>query len=102
MRPIPTALSLALVLAAAAADVPYDVLVRGGMLYDGSGGPPRRADVAIRGDRIAAIGDLRGEKARTVLDAAGHAVAPGFINMLSHSETSLMSTLSPTERIDPR
>lgn len=82
---------LLLARAATAADVPYDVLIRGGTLYDGSGGPPRRADVAIRGDRIAAVGNLKSANARTVIDATGLAVAPGFVNMLSHSETSLIA-----------
>jgi N-acyl-D-amino-acid deacylase len=88
----PLALCLALAaLAATAADLPYDVLIRGGLVYDGTGAAPRRADVAIRGDRIAAIGELRGASARMQIDASGLAVAPGFVNMLSHSETSLIA-----------
>ncbi|MCA1652398.1 MAG: serine hydrolase [Acidobacteria bacterium] len=71
-------------------EAPFDVLVKGGTVYDGSGGPPRRADIGTRGDRIAAIGDLRGASARTVIEAKTLAVAPGFINMLSHSEVSLI------------
>jgi N-acyl-D-aspartate/D-glutamate deacylase len=70
---------------------PYDVIVRGGTVYDGSGGPGRRADVGIRGDRITAIGDLSKAQGRTVLDAKGLAVAPGFINMLSWSTDSLIA-----------
>ncbi|MBI4583719.1 MAG: hypothetical protein HY717_06825 [Planctomycetes bacterium] len=62
---------------------PYDLLIRGGDLYDGAGGPAVRGDVAIRGDRIARIGDLRGAAAARVIEAKGQAVAPGFINMLS-------------------
>ncbi|HLA78542.1 MAG TPA: D-aminoacylase [Vicinamibacteria bacterium] len=84
-----TALAFGLPLAAGAAD-PFDVIVRGGTVYDGSGGPPRRADVALAGDRIAAIGDLSRQKAKTVVDARGLAVAPGFINMLSWSTESLL------------
>jgi N-acyl-D-amino-acid deacylase len=68
----------------------FDVLIRGGTVYDGSGKPPRRADVALRGDRVAAVGDLAGATARTVVDADGLAVAPGFINMLSWSTDSLL------------
>src|SRR5262245_9633053 len=68
----------------------FDVLINGGTVYDGTGGPPRRADVGIRGDQIAAIGNLARAGAKTVIDARGLAVAPGFINMLSHSETSLI------------
>jgi N-acyl-D-amino-acid deacylase len=69
----------------------YDVILRGGTVYDGTGSPGRLADVGIRGDRIAAIGDLKSAQARTVLDAKGLAVAPGFINMLSWSTDSLIA-----------
>jgi N-acyl-D-aspartate/D-glutamate deacylase len=69
---------------------PFDVVIRGGTVYDGTGGPGQRADVAIRGDRIAAIGDLAGLPATTAIDATGLAVAPGFINMLSWSTESLL------------
>jgi N-acyl-D-amino-acid deacylase len=69
----------------------FDVLIRGGDLYDGSGGPPVRADVAIIKDKIAAIGDLANAGAHHVLDARGLAVAPGFINMLSWSNESLIA-----------
>lgn len=73
---------------AAAAD--YDVVIRHGTLYDGSGGPPRVADVALRGDLIAAIGDLAGARGKLEVDAKGMAVAPGFINMLSWATESLI------------
>jgi len=66
----------------------FDVIIRNGMVYDGSGRPPVKADVAIRGDRIAAVSNLSRADAKTIVDAKGLAVAPGFINMLSHSETS--------------
>jgi N-acyl-D-amino-acid deacylase len=68
----------------------FDVIIRGGTIYDGSGGPPRRADVGLRGDRIAAIGNLKTATAATVIDATNLAVAPGFINMLSWSTESLI------------
>ncbi|MGH9873089.1 MAG: N-acyl-D-amino-acid deacylase family protein, partial [Pyrinomonadaceae bacterium] len=68
----------------------FDVLIKDGMVYDGTGRAPRRVDVAIKGDRIVAIGNLRSARARNVVDARGLAVAPGFINMLSHSEVSLI------------
>ncbi|HSA92346.1 MAG TPA: hypothetical protein VLE48_04990, partial [Terriglobales bacterium] len=68
----------------------YDVIIRGGTVYDGTGGKPERADVGIRGDKVAALGDLHGAKATTVVDAKGMAVAPGFINMLSWSTESLI------------
>lgn len=83
-------LALLLPAVAASAEAPFDVLIRGGTLYDGSGGPPRRADLAIRGDRIAALGDLSRAEARSVVDARGLAVAPGFVNMLSWSTESLI------------
>ena len=65
------------------AQAPYDVVVRGGTLYDGTGSAGRRTDVAIRGDRIAGVGEFGSAAATTVIDATGLAVAPGFINMLS-------------------
>ncbi|HEV8159880.1 MAG TPA: D-aminoacylase [Pyrinomonadaceae bacterium] len=68
----------------------YDVLIKNGMVYDGTGRPGRRIDVAIRGDKIAAIGDLSKAKAKQTVDANGLAVAPGFINMLSWSTESLI------------
>ncbi|MEO5761955.1 MAG: D-aminoacylase, partial [Vicinamibacteria bacterium] len=68
----------------------YDVIVRGGTVYDGTGGKPFVADVGIRGDLIATIGDLSKATASRVLDAKGLAVAPGFINMLSWSVDSLI------------
>jgi N-acyl-D-aspartate/D-glutamate deacylase len=68
----------------------FDVIIRGGTVYDGTGTEPRQADVAIRGDRIAGIGDFKSAKAKTVIDAKGLAVAPGFINMLSWSTESLI------------
>jgi N-acyl-D-amino-acid deacylase len=68
----------------------FDVLVRGGLVYDGTGAPPRRAEVGVRGDAIAAVGPLPGARAREVIDASGKAVAPGFINMLSWSTESLI------------
>src|SRR5262245_65856071 len=69
----------------------YDVIIRNGMVYDGAGGAPRRADVGVRDNQIATIGDLSKAKAINDVDARGLAVAPGFINMLSHSETSLIA-----------
>jgi N-acyl-D-amino-acid deacylase len=68
----------------------FDVVIRGGTVYDGAGGAGRLADLAIRGDRIVAVGDLTGATATTVVDATGLAVAPGFINMLSWATESLL------------
>jgi N-acyl-D-amino-acid deacylase len=68
----------------------FDLVLRGGLIHDGSGGEPYRADVGVVGDRIAAIGPLDGARAGTALNAAGLAVAPGFINMLSHSYLTML------------
>ncbi|HEY2839378.1 MAG TPA: hypothetical protein VGJ26_09525, partial [Pirellulales bacterium] len=76
---------------ALAADAPYDVIIRGGVVYDGTGAPGVVGDVGIRGDTIAAIGDLSKMKAAREIDARGLAVAPGFINMLSWATTSLLA-----------
>ncbi len=69
----------------------FDVLIKDGTIYDGTGGEPRLADVGIRGDRIVSIGNLSSKRAGTVVDAKGLAVAPGFINMLSWSTESLIA-----------
>ena len=76
----------------AAAPAPrFDIVIRNGTVYDGTGAAGRRADVGIRGDRIEAVGDLARSKARSVIDAKGLAVAPGFINMLSWATESLIA-----------
>jgi dihydroorotase/N-acyl-D-amino-acid deacylase len=64
----------------------YDVLIRNGHIVDGSGSPWYAADVAIDGDRIAAIGQLDGARARDTIDASGLVVSPGWIDVLGHSE----------------
>lgn len=71
-------------------DAPYDLIIRSGTLYDGTGEAPRLADVAIRADQIVKIGDLRQAKAQREIDAQGLAVAPGFINMMSWANESLL------------
>ena len=68
----------------------FDVVIRGGTVFDGTGAEGVRADVGISGGRIAAIGDLSGADAATVVDAGGQAVAPGFINVLSWATESLI------------
>ena len=80
----------AIALASSACGPRYDVVIRGGTVYDGSGGAPATADVALHGDTIAAIGDLRGARGALDIDATGLAVTPGFINMLSWSTESLL------------
>src|SRR5438477_10441641 len=79
---------------AEASDRPSDIVIRNGGVIDGSGRPGLLADVAIKGDRIVRIGDLRGAKAKREIDARGQVVAPGFIDMLGQSETFVL--------IDPR
>ena len=68
----------------------FDVIIKGGTVYDGTGAQPRHVDLAIRGDRIAGVGDFKTAKAKTIIDATDLAVAPGFINMLSWSNESLI------------
>ena len=68
----------------------YDLLIRNGAIYDGSGAAPRIGDVAISGDTIAAVGALDAARGRTEIDVRGMAVAPGFINMLSWATESLI------------
>jgi N-acyl-D-amino-acid deacylase len=68
----------------------YDLIVRGGTVYDGLGSAPVQADVAVNGDRIAAIGDLSSATGSVEIDATGKAVSPGFINMLSWAVVSLI------------
>ena len=81
----------ALLLASCATTTPpsHDIVIRNAVIYDGSGAPPVRGDVAIDGDRIAAMGDVG--RGRQELDARGLAVAPGFINMLSWATESLIA-----------
>lgn len=73
-----------------AAGESYDVIIRGGHILDGTGNPWYAADVGIRGDKIAAIGKLDNATAKQTIDASGRIVAPGFIDMLGQSETSLL------------
>jgi N-acyl-D-amino-acid deacylase len=75
-------------------DPVFDLIIRNGRVVDGSGGPGKLADVAIKGDRIAKIGNLNTATATRIIDASGMVVAPGFIDMLGQSETNLL--------IDPR
>jgi N-acyl-D-amino-acid deacylase len=106
MRPFPASVLIALAaLAAGCASKPagpaagpvarpapatYDLLIRGGTIYDGSGGAPFEGDVAISGDRIVAAGPALAGGAKREIDARGLAVAPGFINMLSWANETLL------------
>ncbi|MBN1514228.1 MAG: D-aminoacylase [Phycisphaerae bacterium] len=82
---------VALIVAGCGPSVTYDVLIRNGTVYDGSGGEPVLADVAINGDTIVGVGSMSDARGRTEIDAAGLAVAPGFINMLSWANASLLA-----------
>ena len=77
-------------IAACGAPQEYDVVIRNGTIYDGSGGAPYAGDVGIEGDRIAAVGNLGRAVGTTEIDALGLAVSPGFINMLSWANESLI------------
>jgi len=83
--------ALGLVACSAAQEPPFDVLITGGQVLDGTGAPAARADVAIRGDRIAAIGALTGQPALRIIDATGLVVSPGFIDLHTHSEMPLVA-----------
>jgi dihydroorotase/N-acyl-D-amino-acid deacylase len=98
---IPLALALAILIfissqpsSSSAAPPTYDLIIRNGRVVDGSGRPGINADVAINGDRIVRIGNLRGAVAKRIIDAHGQVVAPGFIDMLGQSEQYVL--------IDPR
>ncbi|MEO7266071.1 MAG: D-aminoacylase [Ferruginibacter sp.] len=68
----------------------YDTIIRNGKIYDGNGGVPYLADIAINADTIAFIGDLKNATAKNIIDAKSMAVSPGFINMLSWANESLI------------
>ena len=68
----------------------FDVLIRGGAVFDGTGAAPRWVDIGIRGELVAVIGDLSGASGDEEIDATGLSVAPGFIDMHSHSDRTLL------------
>ena len=78
-------------LASASPAADYSVVIRGGMIYDGSGSAPYVGDVALKDDRIAYLGPHAPGRAARVVDATGKAVSPGFINMLSQAQESLIA-----------
>jgi N-acyl-D-aspartate/D-glutamate deacylase len=83
-------LLIACACAGAAAQQPYDLVIAGGSVIDGEGTPPVRADVGIRGGRIAAIGALGTSAATRRIDATGLTVAPGFIDIHNHSDYTIL------------
>src|SRR5512144_2349920 len=88
---LPIGLALASCSTVPAAD--FDLVIRHGTIVDGSGSKPYIGDVAVRGDRIVAVGRVEG-RGKEEIDAEGRAVAPGFVNMLSWAVDSLL--------VDPR
>jgi N-acyl-D-amino-acid deacylase len=79
-----------LLLSACAQGAEYDLVIRGGTIYDGSGGPGVAGDLAISGDTIVAMGDLSGYSGAEEIDASGMAVAPGFINLMSWATETMI------------
>src|SRR3954447_11179079 len=71
---------------------PYDVILRGGSVLDGTGRPAVRADVGVMGSRITKVGDLSRDSGATVIDVSGLVVAPGFINIHSHASPGGLPT----------
>ncbi len=69
----------------------FDILIRNGRVLDGAGNPFVYADVGVRGDAIAAVGDLSGASARRVIDARGKYVTPGFIALHEHIESAILA-----------
>src|SRR4051794_37797127 len=90
MRFLLLLLSLILLTNITTADEPYDLLIRNGRIVDGTGNPWFYGDVAVRGDRIVAVGRIGQAEANRTIDAQGLVVAPGFIDMHSHSDFLLL------------
>lgn len=90
MQAIARVTLFAFLLTSCARQAPYDLLIVNGTVVDGSGAPGLPADVAVRGDSIAAIGKLSGASALKTVDAAGLTVSPGFIDTHSHSDFTLL------------
>ncbi len=88
MRVLATVAALAMTAPGWAQD--YDVLITGGKVVDGTGNPWYKADVAVADGKIAAIGNLMGKSAKRVIDATGHVVSPGFIDLHTHSDLPLL------------
>ena len=90
MNRIASLITLGLLLFSCREKEKFDVVIRGGTVYDGSGNEPLKADIGVRADTIAAIGDLSRATGKKEIDATGLAVAPGFINMLSWATETLL------------
>jgi N-acyl-D-aspartate/D-glutamate deacylase len=70
--------------------MPLDVIIRGGTVVDGTGAPSRRADVGIEGEKIALVSDLSSAAASVEIDATGRVVSPGFIDVHTHSDLTVL------------
>ncbi|MCH7782571.1 D-aminoacylase, partial [candidate division KSB1 bacterium] len=90
MRKLSILSSILVLLVACATPADYDVIIRNGVIYDGTGNAPYIGNIGITGDKIAAIGNLETATGGVEIDAEGMAVSPGFINMLSWATTSLI------------
>lgn len=90
---------MGIVCAATFADEPFDLVIRNGRIIDGTGNPWFYGDVAIRGKRVVAVGQIPEEPAKQVIDAAGLVIAPGFIDIHSHSDTLLLEDGSAHSKI---
>ncbi len=90
MKPLPLFLTIVFFFSCKTEKIKFDTIIRNGMVYDGSGNNPFKADVGIHADTIAFIGNLKDASAENEIDAKGMAVSPGFINMLSWADGSLL------------
>ena len=77
----------------------FDVLIQGGLVVDGTGAPPRRADLGLRGARIEAVGEFSGARGARVIDAAGLVVAPGFIDSHAHDDQAVFHRSSSLAKL---
>ncbi|MCG6921435.1 MAG: D-aminoacylase [Acidobacteria bacterium] len=77
----------------------FDIVLRGGTVLDGTGGPGLRADVGVVGDAIAALGEISAEQGRRVIDAAGLHVSPGFIDIHTHSDPDVLAYPTADSRV---
>src|SRR5260370_16797550 len=82
-------------IAVAARAQDFDVIIKGGAVYDGTGGEAQRGDLAIKGDRIAGLGHFKDAGAKTIVNSNGIPLPPGLINILSRSTESLIHDSPP-------
>jgi len=83
----------------AAVTPPFDLVLKGGTILDGTGGPAYPADLGIVGDRIAAVGEIASSQGRRVVDVAGRHVAPGFIDVHTHSDETILAYPTADSRV---